>query len=255
MNETVPLPAGTPLTAHLAVPSTTPDPMAFASLLMAGDAVSRLLLALLMGMSLVSWGLIALKTASGLARARQARTFLRDFWSAGSLDAARESLERQTQAEPFSELAAHALAAARHADEPSGPRLADTGGREALLTRTLRQTLEQASSRLENGLTALATIGATAPFVGLFGTVWGIHHALRRIGAQGGGSLDQVAGPVGEALVMTAIGLAVAMPALVAYNAFTRRNRVLEARLDAFAFELLNLLTTGRPLQPPGLRP
>ena len=93
--------------------------------------------------------------------------------------------------------------------------------------------------------TTLATVGATAPFVGLFGTVWGVYHALVAIGMSGSGTLDKVAGPVGEALIMTGIGLAVAIPAVVAYNAFTRGNRVLTGRLDAFAFELHSFLTMG----------
>jgi biopolymer transport protein ExbB len=125
--------------------------------------------------------------------------------------------------------------------------------------------LDEETTRLEAGLTTLATVGATAPFVGLFGTVWGVYHALLAIGSGGAGSLDQVAGPVGEALIMTGIGLAVAIPAVVAYNAFTRGNRVLTGRLDAFAFELHSFLTMGEALgadtqsparqTPPALRP
>jgi biopolymer transport protein ExbB len=99
--------------------------------------------------------------------------------------------------------------------------------------------------RLESGLTVLATVGATAPFVGLFGTVWGVYHALVAIGLSRAGTLDKVAGPVGEALIMTGLGLAVAIPAVMAYNAFTRGNRVLTGRLDAFAFELHSFLTLG----------
>ena len=93
------------------------------------------------------------------------------------------------------------------------------------------------------------SIGATAPFVGLFGTVWGVYHALVAIGMTGSGMLDKVAGPVGEALIMTGIGLAVALPAVMGYNWLTRSNRVLSARLDAFAFELLTFLSMGRALQ------
>ena len=106
--------------------------------------------------------------------------------------------------------------------------------------------LEDETTRLEYGLSVLATVGASAPFVGLFGTVWGVYHALVAIGMSGAGTLDKVAGPVGEALIMTGIGLAVAIPAVMAYNAFTRNNRVLTARLDAFAFELHSFLTLGQ---------
>jgi biopolymer transport protein ExbB len=92
-------------------------------------------------------------------------------------------------------------------------------------------------------------VGATAPFVGLFGTVWGVYHALVAIGMSGSGTLDKVAGPVGEALIMTGIGLAVAIPAVVAYNWLTRSNRVLQARLDGFAFELMNFVQMGQTLR------
>ncbi|HTR87100.1 MAG TPA: MotA/TolQ/ExbB proton channel family protein, partial [Reyranella sp.] len=116
-------------------------------------------------------------------------------------------------------------------------------------TRTIKKVLDEETTSLENGLTMLATIGATAPFVGLFGTVWGVYHALVAIGLTGAGALDKVAGPVGEALIMTGIGLAVALPAVMGYNWLTRSNRVLNAGLDAFAFELLTFLSTGRTLQ------
>ena len=94
----------------------------------------------------------------------------------------------------------------------------------------------------------LATVGATAPFVGLFGTVWGVYHALVAIGMSGAGTLDKVAGPVGEALIMTGLGLAVAIPAVVGYNWLTRANRVLAAKLDAFAYELHTFVSMGQPL-------
>jgi biopolymer transport protein ExbB len=106
------------------------------------------------------------------------------------------------------------------------------------------------SAIFENGLSTLATVGATAPFVGLFGTVWGVYHALVAIGASGSGTLDRMAGPVGEALIMTALGLAVAIPAVVGYNALVRANRVMTARLDAFAHELHTFVAMGSPLLP-----
>ena len=113
----------------------------------------------------------------------------------------------------------------------------------------MRQGIEEEAERLERGLTLLASVGSTAPFVGLFGTVWGIYHALLAIGISGQGTLDKVAGPVGEALIMTAIGLAVAIPAVLGYNALTRRNRIVLGRLDAFGHDLLTLAVTGAPLE------
>lgn len=114
-----------------------------------------------------------------------------------------------------------------------------------LVTRTLRQQINRVSQRLESGLTLLASVGSTAPFVGLFGTVWGIYHALAAVATAGTIQIDKVAGPVGEALIMTAIGLVVAIPAVLGYNAFTRVNRVTLGELDAFAHDLHAFLTTG----------
>jgi biopolymer transport protein ExbB len=108
--------------------------------------------------------------------------------------------------------------------------------------------MSRTGAQLESGLTLLASVGSTAPFIGLFGTVWGIYHALLQIASSGQVMIDRVAGPVGEALVMTAAGLAVAIPAVLAYNAFTRINRVTLAELDGFAHDLLALVTTGRRL-------
>src|SRR5260221_650114 len=121
-------------------------------------------------------------------------------------------------------------------------KLEETGSEQEFLTRTIKKVLDEETTSLENGLTMLATIGATAPFVGLFGTVWGVYHALVAIGMSGSGMLDKVAGPVGEALIMTGIGLAVALPAVMGYNWLTRSNRVLASKLAAFAFWRLTVL-------------
>ena len=113
------------------------------------------------------------------------------------------------------------------------------------IDRALRQAVTRESANLENGLTWLATVGATAPFVGLLGTVWGIYHALLSIGESGSSSIDAVAGPVGEALIMTAIGLGVAIPAVLAYNYFVRVNRDTYAKFDTFAHDLHDFFATG----------
>ena len=109
----------------------------------------------------------------------------------------------------------------------------------------MRRVIDEETARLESGLTVLASVGSTAPFVGLFGTVWGVYHALVNIGMSGQGTLDKVSAPVGEALIMTALGLAVAIPAVLAYNAFVRRNRIVLAKLDGFAHDLFAFLSTG----------
>jgi biopolymer transport protein ExbB len=143
----------------------------------------------------------------------------------------------------YTPLAAQSLEAANlRSQENSLNASVDPG---ELITRTLRQEINRVSSRLENGLTLLASVGSTAPFVGLFGTVWGIYHALIAVSSAGTVQIDKVAGPVGEALIMTALGLVVAIPAVLAYNAFTRVNRVTLAELDAFAHDLHAYLTTG----------
>lgn len=119
---------------------------------------------------------------------------------------------------------------------------------DELLMRCLSRIVGETGARLDNGQTLLASVAAVAPFVGLFGTVWGVHHALSAIGANGAASLEQIAGPVGEALIMTALGLAVAIPALLAYNVFARSSQKLMARLDALAHDLYHQLLTGQPL-------
>jgi biopolymer transport protein ExbB len=147
--------------------------------------------------------------------------------------------------DPFSHLTHHGLRAAEQYRNRSGSRLVESGSADEFLTRALRRAIEQDTARLEYGLTVLASAASAAPFVGLFGTVWGIYHALVSIGMTGQSGLDQIAGPVGEALIMTALGLAVAIPALLAYNSFTRANRLLLAELDGFAHDLFAFMSTG----------
>jgi biopolymer transport protein ExbB len=212
------------------------------------DALGLTLLAILVLMSVVSWALILLKGLTQWRRQHRSARFLDFFWNARSLDEVSAELHTHGVSEPFGHLAAHAINAQAHHARHGAARLQESGTAQDFITRTIKKVLDEEGTRLENGLTTLATIGATAPFVGLFGTVWGVYHALQAIGASGAGTLDQVAGPVGEALIMTGVGLAVAIPAVMAYNAISRSNRVLNARLDAFAFELLTFLSTGATL-------
>ena len=150
--------------------------------------------------------------------------------------------------DPFAHLTAMPCTPRRTMPGTARPSWRRPAAPSEFLTRTIKKVLDEETTRLENGLTVLATVGATAPFVGLFGTVWGVYHALVAIGMSGAGTLDKVAGPVGEALIMTGLGLAVAMPAVIGYNWLTRTNRVLAARLDAFAFELHTFLSMGQSL-------
>jgi biopolymer transport protein ExbB len=161
-------------------------------------------------------------------------------------------LSQQTRQDSFARVAAQGIEASRRYRKSASAGLADAGGQGEFLARAIRRAITRESAALEAGLSVLASVGSTAPFVGLFGTVWGIYHALIGIGMSGSATLDAVAGPVGEALIMTAAGLAVAIPAVLAYNAFTRGNRVVLAELDGFAHDLHAFLITGAKLDSGG---
>jgi biopolymer transport protein ExbB len=200
----------------------------FAHFLAQTDGVGKAILVILLLMSVASWYLIVTKALSTWLERRRSARFVDAFWKAPSIAA----VKSQAADEPFSRLTHHATAAWRRKDPE-------------FLTRAMRRVIDDDTARLESGLTVLASVGSTAPFVGLFGTVWGVYHALVAIGLSGQGTLDKVAGPVGEALIMTGLGLAVAIPAVLAYNAFVRSNRLVLARLDGFAHDLFALVTTG----------
>jgi biopolymer transport protein ExbB len=223
--------------------------LGFGHFLTHADPIITTLLVILVLMSAISWYLIILKGIGQLVRMRRSQKFLTFFWSATSLEAVQNELNVHGVHEPFGHLTAHSLHAQAHHEKFGAAKLEEAGSAQEFLTRTIKKVLDEETTSLENGLTMLATIGATAPFVGLFGTVWGVYHALVAIGMSGSGMLDKVAGPVGEALIMTGIGLATALPAVMGYNWLTRANRVLTAKLDAFAFELLTFLSMGRALQ------
>lgn len=229
--------------------------LGFAHFLSQGDAVAHFLLAVLLLMSVATWYLIATKTVSNWKMRRRTRAFLGHFWEAPDMLAVGVRLREQGVGDPFSHLTHHGLRAAEQHRNRSSQRLVEAGSADEFLTRALRRAMEQDTARLEYGHTVLASVASSAPFVGLFGTVWGIYHALLNIGMSGQGSLDQVAGPVGEALIMTALGLAVAIPAVLAYNAFTRANRLLLAELDGFAHDLFAFMSTGIRAEDRGIPP
>ena len=219
--------------------------LGFAHFISQTDAVGLTVLLLLVGMSIASWYLILTRTISNLSANKRADVFLKLFWEAESLQAMEKILQTEQADNAFAELANQALTAGRDGSRHGVQKLASAGGLSEFVTRALRNSLEQEAARSETGLTVLATAGSAAPYIGLFGTVWGIYHALVFIGLSGQGTLDKVAGPVGEALIMTAVGLAVAIPAVLAYNSFSRRNRIWLARLDGFAHDLYTLVTIG----------
>lgn len=213
------------------------------------DTLGTVLFGLLACMSMASWYFIIVKAWQGRLAHRRSTHFLNSFWDAASLDDVAQSLDRHPASEPFAHLAYHAISSARHHAEHGAHRLHEAGSATEFLTRAMRRVIDEETAKLEWGLTALASIASTAPFVGLFGTVWGVYHALVGIGKGGLGTLDQIAGPVGEALIMTGLGLAVAIPAVLAYNDCSRSNRLTLAKLDAFAHDLFAFLTTGGTVQ------
>ena len=217
----------------------------FAHLWASGDIVSHSVALILALMSIASWYLILAK-AWDWFRLRRAARALPSFWAASSFSDGMHGLRLGGEDSPYVQLAEQAGNCNVDCEAVSG-RLASRFDPAEQMERALRQQLSQTQAGLENGLTLLATTGATAPFVGLFGTVWGIYHALVAIGLSGQAALEKVAGPVGEALIMTAAGLAVALPAVFAYNACTRANRVVLADLDAFAHDLHAFFTLGKP--------
>ena len=215
-----------------------------------GDAISHSVAYMLAIMSLISWYYILSKTWSAF-RIRRSAGALEGFWKAPTLADAIFVIRRADSEDVYSPLAIQSAEAAnQRSKRGDAPSLNAATDPSELITRTLRQEINRVSSRLENGLTLLASVGSTAPFIGLFGTVWGIYHALAAVAASGTVQIDKVAGPVGEALIMTALGLVVAIPAVLAYNAFVRINRITLAELDGFAHDLHAYLTTGARVGP-----
>ena len=216
----------------------------FSAFFAQADAVSLIVALLLLTMSVTSWAVILSKAFRTWSVRNNARNFVEQFWGAPSVSKAVEDL----RANPFSALAVAGVAAATHHQRHQAGRLGDALPLTEFVTRALRQGINAQQARLETGLSVLASVGATAPFVGLFGTVWGIYHALIGISASGTATIDKVAGPVGEALIMTALGIAVAVPAVLGYNALNRGNRLILSELDAFAHDLHAFLATGARL-------
>jgi biopolymer transport protein ExbB len=212
------------------------------------DAVGKSAALLLLAMSLASWYLILWKGWRTWRTRRNAERAMDAFWEGEELAESVAHMQLAAPESPFSETAAEGANAAAHHARHAGGKIAATLTLSDFVTRAIRRAITRATARLESGLSVLASIGATAPFVGLFGTVWGIYHALIGIGFSGQATIDKVAGPVGEALIMTAFGIAVAVPAVLGYNFLTRANRVILAELDAFAHDLHAYLTTGAKL-------
>ncbi|HEY8938688.1 MAG TPA: MotA/TolQ/ExbB proton channel family protein [Cellvibrio sp.] len=225
------------------------SPYGIASLWAQGDFLIKSVAVILLIMSIASWWVIVIR-AWGLWRLRSSAHGLNDFWHAQSFAEGLRTLgeDRNT---PFRHLAEEGQAALDHHSNHK----TDLHGHLPLaewLTACLRASIDESAERLQRGLAVLASVGSTAPFVGLFGTVWGIYHALVGIGVSGQASIDKVAGPVGEALIMTAFGLAVAIPAVLGYNALNRANKGVLNKLNRFAHQLHAYFITGSPMQNKG---
>ncbi len=206
-----------------------------------GDVVTRAVALLLLAMSLASWMVIILKVLDLRTYVVQARQ-TEGFWH--STDFAEGLSKLGTDpANPFRALAMEGREATAH--HHAQPQLHDSLDVSDWLTRSLRNSIDESTARLQSGLAVLASVGSTAPFVGLFGTVWGIYHALISISTAGQATIDKVAGPIGEALIMTALGLAVAIPAVLGYNALVRGNKSVIMKLGRFAHDLHAYFITG----------
>lgn len=215
-------------------------PITFSQYWMQLDDLGRAVAVFLILMSLLSWFTIFSK-AWTFWRIRRSKAALHAFWSSPTIEDAVNVLDALDVEGIYTPMAKLGLAAAN--PQARARSIMAKTDLSDVMTRVLREELNRVTVRLESGLTLLASIGATAPFVGLLGTVWGIYHALTAVAGSTAIQIDLVAGPVGEALVMTGLGLIVAIPAVLAYNAFNRINRITFAELDGFAFDLHAHLT------------
>src|ERR1700732_2605306 len=216
----------------------TDNPYGRAALWATGDIIARAVLVLLLIMSLASWYVMLTKLWDQRKLKQSVRVVEKQFWSAPSI---KDGVDRLKKGRDFRAIAEDGLRAASHHDG----RLTDRIDLHEWITMSLQRAVDQINSKLNGGLGLLATVGSVAPFVGLFGTVWGILNALVAIGIAGQASIDKVAGPVGEALIMTAIGLVVAVPAVMGYNWLLGRNKVLQDALRNFASDLHAYLVSG----------
>ena len=215
------------------------NPYGLASLWTQSDVVAKLVLLLLVIMSMGSWYVIVAKLIEQARMGAQAKKADAEFWSA---DTVRAGTEKLPAGSPFRFIADAGLdASKKHSGLHARVDFADW------IDMSVHRATERVQRRLSNGMSVLATVGSTSPFVGLFGTVWGIYHALTAIGIAGQASIDKVAGPVGESLIMTAIGLAVAVPAVLGYNWLLRRNVAVMDDVRDFAAELQTVMLASKP--------
>ena len=233
-----PASAGTPSATAPSTSTTAVDnPYGLGALWAQGDAVAKVTLLILVLMSVGSWYVIFTKFAEQSRMRKHGLAAQGDFWTSTSLRQAADGLD---PASPYRFITEKGLESANRHEG-----LLSNVDFNTWVSMSLQRALGTVQSRLQDGLAVLATVGSTAPFVGLFGTVWGIYHALVKIGMSGQASIDKVAGPVGEALIMTAIGLAVAVPAVLGYNWLVRRNKAVMEEVNAFGADLHAVLLSS----------
>jgi biopolymer transport protein ExbB len=213
------------------------NPYGLQALWQGGDLVARFTLGILVVMSMGSWYIIITKVYEQAKMNSQARAAEKTFWTAPSVQKGAAGLK---EGSPYRFIAETGLEAS---NKHTG--LLGNVQMNEWISMSIQRAIDNVQSRTQDGLAFLATVGSTAPFVGLFGTVWGIYHALTAIGIAGQASIDKVAGPVGEALIMTAIGLAVAVPAVLGYNWLIRRNKAAMDRVRSFGADLHAVLLSA----------
>jgi biopolymer transport protein ExbB len=215
------------------------NPYGLQALWAQGDLVAKSTLVILLIMSMGSWYVIFVKLFEQRKLLKSSEAAVKTFWQAGSVKAGASALE---EGSAFRFIAEQGLKASEHHEGT----LVEQIDLHTWISMSIQRAVDNIGMRMQDGLALLATVGSTAPFVGLFGTVWGIYHALVAIGVSGQASIDKVAGPVGEALIMTAIGLAVAVPAVMGYNWLVRRNKVAMDKVRTFGGDLHNVLLAGK---------
>ena len=231
-------PAGM-VTAPVVAKEEVNNPYGLDALWSQGDFVARGTLIIMVIMSMASWYVIFTKLFEQSKLLKSANAVTENFWKAGTMKQAATTLP---EASAFRYIAEQGV----NADEHHEGTLVEQIDRHTWITMSVDRAVGNIQSRMQDGLAVLATVGSTAPFVGLFGTVWGIYHALTAIGIAGQASIDKVAGPVGESLIMTAFGLAVAVPAVMGYNWLIRRNKTVMEKVRTFAGDVHNVLLSAK---------
>jgi biopolymer transport protein ExbB len=240
---TPPAPAAPVGMAPTVTKESVDNPYGFKAMWEGGDFVTKAVLVILVIMSMGSWYILFTKSYEQFKLGRDAAEMRKGFWTAGTVAAGVKTLKEGGAYQYIAQ-------AGVDANEHHEGTLVENIDQQTWVTMSVQRAVDNVQSRLQDGLAFLATVGSTAPFVGLFGTVWGIYHALTAIGIAGQASIDKVAGPVGEALIMTAIGLAVAVPAVLGYNWLVRRNKVTMEGVRTFGADLHAVLLGKRTATP-----